>query len=394
MMNQNPENQQNEKTEEQTAQDRAQEQRRILEERLAEINSRNQAPAEQAETPAAETAPVAAVEETVPVAPEAVSAPVVEPEQTQSGVLTSDEPVAETAAPEATSGPVAEQNQEEPATEGVAETSAASEASDVPVEEIPRPAATDESAVQTLQEETEPASPVAHANAPNTPVEGIPVVPAAETASPAAGHEEEEEEDLHPQEDISSLSLEEARKRILALTREGQPRKSGKAVAELYKVYDQHFQEERTEALKRFIADGGAEDDFEYHAPQEHRELEQAMQRFREARFREQRQEEEQKGQNLQKKKDLLERLRAFVEGSETQTSGNVIKEIQAEWKSIGAVPNSEAQQLWNSYHALLDMYYNNRSIFFELKELDRKKNLDAKTQLVERAEALANEQN
>src|SRR5690606_23623239 len=70
------------------------------------------------------------------------------------------------------------------------------------------------------------------------------------------------------------------------------------------------------------------------------------------------------------------------------------IKDLQAEWKAIGPVPSAEAQELWNSYHALLDMYYNNRSIHFELKELDRKRNLDAKTVLCERAEALAQEQN
>ncbi|MBA9077375.1 DUF349 domain-containing protein [Rufibacter quisquiliarum] len=386
MMNQNPENQQNDKTEDQTAQDRAQEQRRILEERLAEINSRNQSPSAPAE-PAA--SPVAAVEEPAPEAsapaaqPEETAAPVVQPDQTQSAVLTSEEPVTEPAAAEPTGAPVSEP--------------AAAEEEATPVENIPLPAAS-EAPIEENQTEAEPVTPVAHANAPNTPVAGIPVAPAANApagSAPGAEHEEEEEEDLHAQEeDITSLSGEEIRKRILTLTREGQPRKAGKAVAELYKVYDQHFQLERAEALKRFVADGGEEDDFEYHAPQEHKEVEQAMQRFREARFREQRQEEEQKISNLQKKQDLLERLRAFVEGSETQTSGNAIKELQAEWKAIGPVPNAEAQQLWNSYHALLDMYYNNRSIFFELKELDRKKNLDAKTQLVERAEALANEQN
>jgi hypothetical protein len=52
-------------------------------------------------------------------------------------------------------------------------------------------------------------------------------------------------------------------------------------------------------------------------------------------------------------------------------------------------VPAAESKQLWNSYHALLDIFYNNRSIFFELKELDRRKNLQYKLQLCERAESL-----
>ena len=59
------------------------------------------------------------------------------------------------------------------------------------------------------------------------------------------------------------------------------------------------------------------------------------------------------------------------------------LKRLQSEWKAIGAVPQGESQELWNSYHALLDQYYNNRSIYYELKELDRKRNLAAKEQLV-----------
>jgi len=47
-------------------------------------------------------------------------------------------------------------------------------------------------------------------------------------------------------------------------------------------------------------------------------------------------------------------------------------------------------QPLWASYHALVDRFFDNRNIYFELKELDRKKNLAAKTELCLRAEKLA----
>ncbi len=45
---------------------------------------------------------------------------------------------------------------------------------------------------------------------------------------------------------------------------------------------------------------------------------------------------------------------------------------------------------MWANYHALLDRFYDNQSIYFELKELDRKKNLEAKLELCARAEKLA----
>ncbi|WP_181305338.1 DUF349 domain-containing protein [Rufibacter sp. XAAS-G3-1] len=355
MMNQNPENQQNENKEvpstgEQVPTDQTLDQRRILEERLAEINARQEdtaTPVEAVEeAPAGESAAEAEATQ--------VAAPQVEPELTQSSVLASEAVITE---------PVAE------------EASQASTAGD---------ASADDSQPESAGE---PVSSVSDAGAPTL----TPVQPAAAAIPQDETHPEEEE--LHQEEDYTHLSVDEIRSKILSLAQEGNVRKSGRSLNMLYKIYEPLFQEERQEALNRFIAEGGFADDFEYNAPKAHKDVEQAMQRFREARFRDQRQEEEQKIQNLQRKRDLLERLRVLIE-SETQTSGNAIKELQQEWKAIGQVPTAEAQQLWNSYHALLDMYYNNRSIFFELKELDRKRNLDAKTLLCERAEALAKEEN
>ncbi len=333
-----------------------------MEERLAEINARSQAEGSAAapleETPAVEEQ--ANVTES-PVAQDAteVAAPQVEPDRTQSSVLATENP-SPAITPEATPGTTS-----------------------APVDETPSAQVTDAGSAPVGQ-------PLVEASDVPSP-EGI-AEPTSQPAMPDEPHAEEEE--LHQEEDFSHLSVEEIRTRILSLSKEGNVRKVGRTLSNLYRVYDQHFQVEKQEALNRFISEGGSPDDFEYNAPQAHREVEQAMQRFREARFREQRQEEEQKQQNLQRKRELLERIRVFIESSENQASGNTIKELQAEWKAIGPVPTSEAQQLWNSYHALLDMYYNNRSIFYELKELDRKRNLDAKVALCERAEALVQEEN
>jgi hypothetical protein len=157
----------------------------------------------------------------------------------------------------------------------------------------------------------------------------------------------------------------------------------------MYRQFELRLANERQEALNRFIADGGEAEGFSFHSGPENQEIERGFQQFRENRNRELRNEEEQKDRNLKRKNELLEQLRALVEAAETKNSADKLKAIQSEWKALGAVPASDAQQLWNSYHALLDKFYNNRSIFFELKELDRKKNLQQKLQLCERAESL-----
>src|SRR5690606_22880887 len=85
----------------------------------------------------------------------------------------------------------------------------------------------------------------------------------------------------------------------------------------------------------------------------------------------------------------ILDRLRELVDGEETTDSISTIKKIQEEWKNIGPVPSSQNKNIWASFNALMDRFYDNRSIYFELKELDRKKNLETKLELCVKAEAL-----
>ncbi|WP_187260663.1 DUF349 domain-containing protein [Pontibacter beigongshangensis] len=248
-------------------------------------------------------------------------------------------------------------------------------------------------AQETIEEEGV-AAPVAA-----TPVE--PAAPAAGASKPEAGkaaasadapHDEEEGEEESEAVDYSTMSLEELRQKLSELLKSSDARKKYKTINEIHRHYDLKFQEQKAEALEQFKKEGGGEEDFDYHAPQEHQELERQLSTFRESRYQERQQTEEQRSKNLERKRELLNKLRELVESAETKHSGEELKNLQQEWKAIGPVPAGEAQELWDSYHALLDIFYNNRSIFYELKELDRKRNLDAKLQLIERAEALEQE--
>jgi hypothetical protein len=246
-------------------------------------------------------------------------------------------------------------------------------------------------------EETAPA-----ASEKETPDQKVSEAPAVQEHNPparAAGGEEEEEPheeehdlDEHHESDVEHLSLSEVQTRLFQQLKEPGANKNPRQVFMLHRKFEQLYNAERSTALERFIQQGGAEEDFEYGGSKTQQEVEQAMQQFRDSRQRDYRQEEEQKNRNLARKKELLAQLRELVEAAETGHHGEKVKGIQAEWKAAGPVPPNEAQELWNSYHALLDIYYNNRGIYNELKELDRKRNHDLKVQLCERAEALVNE--
>ena len=90
---------------------------------------------------------------------------------------------------------------------------------------------------------------------------------------------------------------------------------------------------------------------------------------------------------------DILEKIRELVDSEETGTSIKALKDLQVQWKEVGVIPSSQVKSLWANYNALLDRFYDQRSIYFELKELDRKKNYDLKIELCERAEQLSKEE-
>ncbi|TPE45867.1 DUF349 domain-containing protein [Pontibacter mangrovi] len=228
---------------------------------------------------------------------------------------------------------------------------------------------------------------VKDANAAETPAQEA----TAAAPAPQNRHEEEEEEE-EDHTDYSQLSIDELRQHLTALLKGADAMRRHRTVNELHRQYDTKFQAQRQEALEKFKEEGGSDEGFEYHASPEHHDLEKLLSVYRETRYQQRQSQEEQRQRNLERKQELLSRLRELVESAETKNSGDELKKLQAEWKAIGPVPAGEAQELWDSYHALLDIFYNNRSMFFEMKELDRRRNLEAKLQLIDRAQALQEE--
>ena len=201
---------------------------------------------------------------------------------------------------------------------------------------------------------------------------------------------EEEEEDHHEEEiDLSSLTKTQLVKLLKDKAQQGNVLKLDKLVHEIKAAFDEFIHKERDEALEKFKAEGGAEDDFDFRPSDEEKEFNTYYYEFRKQVNTIRKDAEKQKETNLAAKTELLNKLREHVDGEETTLSMASIKAIQEEWKSIGPVPSSQNRSLWASYNALMDRFYDNRSIYFELKELDRKKNLESKTELCEKAEAL-----
>ncbi|WKV11524.1 DUF349 domain-containing protein [Marivirga harenae] len=203
--------------------------------------------------------------------------------------------------------------------------------------------------------------------------------------------EDDDEHDDHEElPDYSEFNKEQLVEAIKEVSKSDNFKKADRIINEIKPIFDEIYEAERKEALDKFLADGGEEGDFAMKHDELNDRFEANYQLYRDRRKKHFRELENQKDENLKTKQEILDRLRELVDGEETITSLNVIKDLQKEWKSVGPVPGNQSKTLWANYNALLDRYYDQRSILFELKELDRKKNLQAKVELCVKAEELA----
>jgi hypothetical protein len=179
---------------------------------------------------------------------------------------------------------------------------------------------------------------------------------------------------------LKDLSREEDFKKVDRLLKEAKP------------LYDEIREGEKQAALQRFLAEGGKKDDFDYRIDELDHQFDATLKLIRDRRNQYYKNLEERKAEGLRIKNEILEKLRVLVDGEDSPTTFHHFKELQREWKNSGPVPASHAKEMWASYNAIVDRFYDHRNIYFELKELDRKKNLEAKRELVAKANRLLTE--
>lgn len=102
---------------------------------------------------------------------------------------------------------------------------------------------------------------------------------------------------------------------------------------------------------------------------------------------------EQEKQENLQKKTEIIEKIKAMATSpDEANKSYQAFKELQQQWKEIKAVPAEKANELWRNYQLYVEQFYDLLKLNSEAREYDFKKNLELKEKLCENAERLADE--
>ena len=107
------------------------------------------------------------------------------------------------------------------------------------------------------------------------------------------------------------------------------------------------------------------------------------------------RQQDAQREENLVKKQAIVEELKALVENNEDVSAQfPAFRELQNRWREAGPVPTSEYRNINDTYQFYVEKFYDMVKINRDLRDLDFKKNLEAKEAFCEAAEKLAENEN
>ena len=150
---------------------------------------------------------------------------------------------------------------------------------------------------------------------------------------------------------------------------------------------------ERDAQSKEYLEKGGDPEKFVLLPDDTEEAFKAEMQIIKEKRAKIFLEQEEEKQENLAKKLEIIEKIKAMTTSpEEANQSYNDFKALQQEWKEIKTVPADKANELWRNYQLYVEQFYDLLKLNSEAREYDFKKNLEAKTALCEAAEKLDEE--
>lgn len=151
---------------------------------------------------------------------------------------------------------------------------------------------------------------------------------------------------------------------------------------------------ERDAQMKEYLAKGGDPEKYILLPDDTEEAFKAEMQLIKEKRAKIFLAQEEEKQDNLRKKEEIIEKIKAMTTSpEEANKSYQDFKALQQEWKEIKNIPADKANEVWKNYQLYVEQFYDMLKLNSEAREYDFKKNLEAKTKLCESAEKLNEEE-
>ena len=221
-----------------------------------------------------------------------------------------------------------------------------------------------------------------------TPAEAVETAEVAEDAEAPSGAEAQELQD--------ERKVYETKKEVLDRVKEiahGEEAPQKDEVDYLKTAFYKLHIAEREARLREFIDGGGDPEKYQITPDEDEEVFKAEMGIIKERRQQQFREQEAEKEENLKKKLEIIEKIKAMVTSpEEANKTFQEFKALQQEWRDIKAVPAEKANELWRNYQLYVEQFYDLLKLNSEAREYDFKKNLELKTKLCEAAEKLAEE--
>lgn len=194
--------------------------------------------------------------------------------------------------------------------------------------------------------------------------------------------------------DFTTLSTDEIVHQMQKMINEYPLNQIREIIESLPELFEAQYKDEYEKALATFIADGDSPEGFEYKNDVKER-FNNTYKLYKDKKTSANRKTEAEREENLKIKTGIIEELKTLIQKEESlDKTFQEFRDLQERWRNTGMVPQSQLNGLLETYHLHVENFYNYIKINKELRDLDLKRNLDAKQQLCEEAEKLVEDNN
>lgn len=246
------------------------------------------------------------------------------------------------------------------------------------------------SAVQTEVQASDSATAIAAANtAPKE--EGENSSECKDAVATTLGEQDGENEGVESDDDYTQLSLPELLNELAKVVKEELNDRTRDRINLLQSLFNSQLEAFRVKAREEWKAvEEHGEETYEPPYRAEEQTFRSLIQEYKERKRKHAEQVEAERKENLRLKREVIAKIDELT--SRDEVKGDTYKEfeaLRAEWNRIGLVPQADKEDLYQSYNHVLRHFYDYLSINRELRDLDYRRNLDAKIKLCEQAEDL-----
>ena len=198
-----------------------------------------------------------------------------------------------------------------------------------------------------------------------------------------------------PPVDYSGLSRKDLVATLALIVDNRPPAEIVEDVSRIKEFFYKKTKVEFNEKRLNFAKEGGNIEDYKAEPDELENRIKVILEAYRSRKSDFNRIQESEKQENLHRKIEIIEKIKDLVNREEAiNKTFQEFRNLQNEWHSTGIVPQANLKDLWENYHHSVEMFYDYIKINRELRDLDLKKNMEAKIALCEKADELLLEPN